>query len=96
MMFSSDFVQEMCARLGVVTGKGLADSSASSRRALDGDSMLALLVANGGGIVSEFVGIAAASELFGSADTSPCPSPLSASGGSSSKARTRESERSSF
>ena len=66
MMLSLGLVQEMCARLGVVTGKGLADLIREQFgvrwTAL---VMLALLVANGGVIVSEFVGIAAATELFG-------------------------------
>jgi len=34
--------------------------------------MLALLIANGGVTVSEFVGIAAATELFGIPSISPC------------------------
>jgi Mn2+/Fe2+ NRAMP family transporter len=63
---SLGLVQGMCARMGVVTGKGLADLIREQFgvrwTAL---VMLALLVANGGVIVSEFVGIAAATELFG-------------------------------
>jgi NRAMP (natural resistance-associated macrophage protein)-like metal ion transporter len=63
---SLGIVQEMCARMGAVTGKGLADLIRESFgvrwTAL---IMLALLVANAGVTVSEFVGIAAASELFG-------------------------------
>jgi len=63
---SLGIVQEMCARMGAVTGKGLADLIRERfgvrRTAL---IMLALLVANAGVTVSEFVGIAAASELFG-------------------------------
>src|SRR5918912_40145 len=63
---SLGMVQEMCARMGAVTGKGLADLI----REQFGVRwtvlvMLALLVANGGVTVSEFVGIAAATELFG-------------------------------
>src|SRR5947209_8064495 len=57
---------QMCARMGVVTGKGLADlirEQFGVRWTML--VMLALLVANGGVTVSEFVGIAAASELFG-------------------------------
>jgi len=59
-------VQETCARMGAVTGKGLSDLI----REQFGVRwtvlvMLALLVANGGVTVSEFVGIAAATELFG-------------------------------
>ncbi|HQU92890.1 MAG TPA: divalent metal cation transporter [Pyrinomonadaceae bacterium] len=59
-------VQEMCVRMGVVTGQGLADLIREQFgvrwTAL---VMAALLVANTGVIVSEFVGIAQASELFG-------------------------------
>lgn len=66
MLLSLVVVQEMCARMGVVTGKGLADLIREQFgvrwTAL---VMLALLVANTGVIVSEFVGIAQASELFG-------------------------------
>ena len=59
-------VQEMCARMGAVTGKGLSDlirEQFGVRRTAV--VMLALLVANGGVTVSEFAGIAAATELFG-------------------------------
>ena len=63
---SLGIVQEMCARMGAVTGKGLADLIREHFgvrwTAL---IMLALLVANAGVTVSEFVGIAAATELFG-------------------------------
>lgn len=59
-------VQEMCVRMGVVTGQGLADLIREQFgvrwTAL---IMMALLIANTGVIVSEFVGIAQASELFG-------------------------------
>jgi NRAMP (natural resistance-associated macrophage protein)-like metal ion transporter len=59
-------VQEMCARMGAVTGKGLADLI-RERFGVRWTAlvMLALLIANGGVTVSEFVGIAAATELFG-------------------------------
>jgi len=59
-------VQEMCARMGAVTGKGLTDliREEFSLR-WTAFVMLALLIANGGIVVSEFVGIAAAFELFG-------------------------------
>ncbi|MBA2503567.1 MAG: divalent metal cation transporter [Pyrinomonadaceae bacterium] len=59
-------VQEMCARMGAVTGKGLADLI-RERFGVRWAAlvMLALLVANTGVTISEFVGIAAASELFG-------------------------------
>src|SRR5690349_16232552 len=63
---SLGIVQEMCARMGAVTGKGLADLI-RERFGVRWTAliMLALLVANAGVTVSEFVGIAAASDLFG-------------------------------
>jgi len=59
-------VQEMCARMGAVTGKGLADLI-RERFGVRWTAlvMLALLIANGGVTVSEFAGIAAATELLG-------------------------------
>lgn len=66
MTISLMMVQEMCVRMGVVTGKGLADlirERFGVRPTVF--VMLALLVANTGVIVSEFVGIAQAAELFG-------------------------------
>ena len=66
MMLSLIVVQEMCVRMGVVTGQGLADLIREQFgvrwTAL---VMSALLIANTGVIISEFVGIAQASELFG-------------------------------
>ena len=63
---SLGIVQEMCARMGAVTGKGLADLI-RERFGVQWTAlvMLALLIANAGVTVSEFVGIAAATELFG-------------------------------
>lgn len=63
---SLGLVQEMCARMGAATGKGLADLI-RERFGVRWTAlvMLALLIANGGVTVSEFVGIAAATELFG-------------------------------
>jgi NRAMP (natural resistance-associated macrophage protein)-like metal ion transporter len=60
------FAQEMCIRMGVVTGQGLADLI-RERFGVRWTAlvMLALLIANTGIIVAEFVGIAQASELFG-------------------------------
>ena len=59
-------VQEMSARMGAVTGKGFSDLVRETftlrQTAL---ILLTLLVANTGIIVSEFIGIAAAAELFG-------------------------------
>jgi Mn2+/Fe2+ NRAMP family transporter len=59
-------VQEMSARMGAVTGKGFSDlvRESFSLRAT-AFVLLTLLVANAGIIASEFIGIAAASELFG-------------------------------
>jgi len=63
---SLGIVQEMCARMGAVTGKGLADLI-RERFGVRWTAlvMLSLLIANAGVTVSEFVGIAAACELFG-------------------------------
>ena len=63
---SLGLVQEMAARLGAVTGKGLAElirEEFGVRWATL--AMLTLLVANGGTTIAEFAGIAAAVELFG-------------------------------
>src|SRR5262245_65788916 len=59
-------VQEMSARLGAITGKGFSDlvrENFSLR--VTALILLTLFVANFGIIVSEFVGVAAAAELFG-------------------------------
>ena len=58
--------QEMCVRMGVVTGQGLADLIREQFGVRwTAFVMLALLIANTGIIIAEFVGIAQASELFG-------------------------------
>src|SRR5580765_1398289 len=58
--------QEMCVRMGVVTGQGLADLIREQFgvrwTAL---IMIAILIANTGVIISEFVGISQAAELLG-------------------------------
>jgi NRAMP (natural resistance-associated macrophage protein)-like metal ion transporter len=66
LTLSLGIVQEMCARMGAVTGKGLSDLI-RERFGVRWTAfiMLALLVANGGVTVSEFVGIAASMELLG-------------------------------
>jgi NRAMP (natural resistance-associated macrophage protein)-like metal ion transporter len=59
-------VQEMCARLGAATGRGLLDLI--RERFGVGWSLFAvvvILIANGGVTISEFVGIGAALELIG-------------------------------
>jgi Mn2+/Fe2+ NRAMP family transporter len=59
-------VQEMSARMGAVTGKGLADLVRESFGVkLTFYFMAALLVTNYGNTVSEFAGVAASMELFG-------------------------------
>ncbi len=66
MTISLIIVQEMCVRMGVVTGQGLADLIREHFGVrLTALFMLAILIANSGVIVSEFIGIAQASELFG-------------------------------
>jgi len=58
--------QEMCVRMGVVTGQGLADLIREQFGVRWTTLvMIALLFANAGIIIAEFVGIAQASELFG-------------------------------
>jgi len=59
-------VQEMCARMGAVTGKGLSDlirEEFGVRWTLF--AMLILLIANVAVTISEFAGIAASLEIFG-------------------------------
>lgn len=59
-------IQEMCARMGVITGKGLSDlirEEFGVRWTLF--AMLILLVANVAVTIAEFAGIAASFELFG-------------------------------
>ncbi len=66
MILSLIVVQEMCVRMGVVTGQGLADLIREQFGVrLTALVMLALLIANSGVIISQFIGVAQASELFG-------------------------------
>lgn len=59
-------VQEMSARLGVVTGKGLADLIRESMGVRMTAVIIALmLIANLANTVSEFAGVAASMEIFG-------------------------------
>ncbi|HET8626159.1 MAG TPA: Nramp family divalent metal transporter [Thermomicrobiales bacterium] len=59
-------VQEMSARLGAVTGKGLADLIREEFGVRwTAFAMVILLVANGGTTIAEFAGISAALGLFG-------------------------------
>jgi NRAMP (natural resistance-associated macrophage protein)-like metal ion transporter len=65
-------VQEMCARMGAITGKGLADlireEFGVSWAAL---AMLALLIANTGVTISEFLGIAASVQVLANNPSTP-------------------------
>jgi NRAMP (natural resistance-associated macrophage protein)-like metal ion transporter len=66
IIVSLSVVQEMAARLAVVTGKGLSDLIREQFGVkTTAFAMLTLFIANGAVTISEFVGIAAASELFG-------------------------------
>jgi Mn2+/Fe2+ NRAMP family transporter len=66
IVLSLSLVQEMCARMGAVTGKGLSDLI-RERFGLRWATFatLALLIANTGTTITEFVGIGAAAEIFG-------------------------------
>lgn len=58
-------VQEMCARMGVVTGKGLADLIRENFGVkITFWTSIALVVANLGNVVAEFAGIAASLQIF--------------------------------
>ena len=70
--FCLAIVQEMCARMGAITGKGLADlirEQFGVRWAAL--AMLALLVANTGVTVSEFLGIAASVQVLANDPSTP-------------------------
>ena len=59
-------VQEMCARMGTVTGKGLADLIREHfGLRMTFLIMMAVLVTNFGNTVAEFAGVASSLELFG-------------------------------
>lgn len=59
-------IQEMCARMGAVTGKGLSDLIRESFGVkITFYVMVALLLTNLGNSISEFAGIAASLEIFG-------------------------------
>ncbi|GCE25004.1 Mn transporter [Dictyobacter alpinus] len=63
--FCLAIVQEMCARMGVITGKGLADLIREQFGVRwTAVAMLALLIANTGVTISEFLGIAASVQVF--------------------------------
>src|ERR1035438_9261902 len=59
-------VQEMCARMGAVTGKGLSDLIREEfGLRITFLMMIGILITNFGNIITEFVGIAGSMGLFG-------------------------------
>jgi NRAMP (natural resistance-associated macrophage protein)-like metal ion transporter len=59
-------IQEMCARMGAVTGKGLSDLIREEFGfRITFLMMIGILVINFGNVVTEFIGIASSLELFG-------------------------------
>src|SRR5246500_507462 len=59
-------VQEICARMGAVTGKGLSDLIREEfGLRITFLMMIGILITNFGNIVTEFIGIATSLELFG-------------------------------
>ena len=59
-------VQEMCARMGAVTGKGLSDLIREEFGfRITFLMMIGILIINFGNVVTEFIGIASSLELFG-------------------------------
>ncbi len=74
--------QEMCSRMGAVTGKGLSDLIREEFGLRTTFVMMTLLVvANFTNIIAEFSGIALRWNCSASRALSPCPSAPSASGG---------------
>jgi NRAMP (natural resistance-associated macrophage protein)-like metal ion transporter len=66
IMIALIVVQEMCARMGVVTGKGLSDLIREKFGAkITFYLMIGMFVTNMGNVVSEFAGVAAGMEVFG-------------------------------
>src|SRR5437870_8129669 len=63
---SLGLVQEMCARMGAATGKGLSDLI-RERFGVRWTTaiMFCVLVANGGTTITEFIGVAVSMELLG-------------------------------
>ena len=66
MIIALVVIQEMCTRMGAVTGKGLADLTRERFGVkITFYAMVGLLLGNLGNIMSEFAGVAASMELFG-------------------------------
>lgn len=66
MCFALFVTEEMCARMGTVTGKGLSDLIREEYGfRVTFFVMVAVLVVNFGNVLAEFAGVASAMELFG-------------------------------
>ncbi|MFC1708865.1 Nramp family divalent metal transporter [Candidatus Omnitrophota bacterium] len=66
IIFALIIIQEMCSRMAVVTGKGLADLIREEFGAkVTFYAMFILVLANIGNTMAEFAGIAASAQLFG-------------------------------
>jgi Mn2+/Fe2+ NRAMP family transporter len=66
IMIALIVIQEMCARMGVVTGKGLSDLIREKFGAkITFYLMIGVLLTNMGNVLSEFAGVAAGMEVFG-------------------------------
>jgi NRAMP (natural resistance-associated macrophage protein)-like metal ion transporter len=66
IMIALIVVQEMCARMGVVTGKGLSDLIREKFGAkITFYLMIGMFLTNMGNVLSEFAGVAAGMEVFG-------------------------------
>src|SRR5512139_91644 len=66
IMVSLIVIQEMCARMGVVTGKGLSDLIREKFGArITFYLMMAMFLTNMGNVISEFAGVAAGMQVFG-------------------------------
>jgi Mn2+/Fe2+ NRAMP family transporter len=66
IMIALIVIQEMCARMGVVTGKGLSDLIREKFGAkITFYLMIGMFLTNMGNVVSEFAGVAAGFEVFG-------------------------------
>ena len=64
--FALIIIQEMCARMGVVTGKGLSDLIRERFGAkITFYLMIILFFTNLGNTIAEFAGVAASMEIFG-------------------------------
>src|SRR4030067_2915272 len=66
IMIALIVIQEMCARMGVVTGKGLSDLIREKFGAkITFYLMIAMFLTNMGNAISNFAGVAAGMEIFG-------------------------------